>query len=329
MTVRRILLVAILIPLMLTFLGATYQTRSEKADEKLIPGEMVKVGGHEFHLLCQGSGGPLILLENGLWGSYPDWLYTLEGIESKTKICAYDRLGLGWSSKNNQPTRAYDVAKNLHRLIEVAELSEPTILVGFSAGGLYVREYYLQHPENIVGMMLIDSSHEQQAFRIEREPQDLSLEKFCDLIDWSGIGRMLGLFDPYVEKSFSLKWREEQLRAYNRTGFCSGLIMQSEGFAADLMEDTIPASMGALPLVVISAGRSIRDQELHGNVPESFLDEYERAWPILQKELSRLSTDSAHIIAKNSGHAVQLESPKIVIDALSKMIDDYLNRSAK
>jgi len=321
----RLLLISSL-PL-LVLLGALYQYSSEEADKSFIPGQLVTVEKNQFHLLCRGSGSPLILLENGLWGSYPDWLYTIEGLDDTTKICAYDRLGLGWSSSNHQPTRASDVAKNLKGLLEAAGKNEPTILVGFSAGGLYVREYLHQYPENIVGMLLIDSSHEQQAFRRLDPPKDLSLEIFCDAVAWTGIARLLGLFDNYVEKSFSRVLHEDQLRSYNRTQFCSGLVMQSEGFVMDLMENRAPTDMGSLPLVVISAGKSIREQIVNDDVADDFLEDYDKVHPQLQKELALLSTNSTHLVAKNSGHAVQLESPDVVINALRNMVLEHRSKN--
>ena len=305
-------------------LGAIYQWRAESADKALIPGELVSVGEHEFHLLCEGNGSPLILLENGLWGSYPDWFYVIEGIRSTTKVCAYDRLGMGWSSKNDKPTRASDVADYLHELRQAADIHEPMILVGFSAGGLYVREYQKRYPEDVVGMLLIDSAHEQQAFRIEHISKDLSLERLCSAIAWTGIARLLGLFDDFPEKSFSAQQHEEQLRAYHRSGFCSGLVQQYQGFEEDLFADTLPQDMGDLPLTVVSAGKTLREQVLNDAVSDDFLSEHEREWPELQKGLAGLSSQSTHIIAQGSGHAVQLEKPQVVIEALKKLVADTL-----
>ena len=302
--------------------GALYQWFSEQVDRESIPGELISVGDYKFHLLCKGQGSPLVLLENGLWGSYPDWVYIMDGVSKMTKVCSYDRLGIGWSSKNDKPTRASDVVKNLHGLLQVAGLDEPIVLVGFSAGGLYVREYYNQFPEKVVGMMLLDSAHEQQAFRIEHVSKDLSLEKFCRAIAWTGVGRAFNLFGDYVDKSFSADLHEEQLRAYNRTGFCSGLILQSQGFVQDLFVGKTPNRLGELPLVVIRAGKPIREQALNDSVPDSFLNEHEKVWPQLQEELSELSTIAKYLVAKNSGHAIQLEQPKIVIEELARMLGE-------
>ena len=307
----------------LVFLSSLFQWNSEKSDRMKIPGKLISVGEHQFHLLCKGQGSPVVVLENGLWGSYPDWMYTLDSVSEKSKVCAYDRLGMGWSSRNNKPTRAADVAINLKLLFEEAKLDEPLILVGFSAGGLYVREYYKHFPENIIGMMLIDSSHEQQAVRMTHIPKNLLLEKFCNTIAWTGAGRVFGLFDEYVEKSFSIELHEEQLRAYNRTNFCEGLIFQSQGMQEDLFSSAVPNQMGDLPLVVIAAGKPLREQIPNGAVPDEFLVEHEKIWPKLQEELSGLSNNSTFIVAKNSGHAIQLEQPKIVNDNLKKMIYEY------
>ena len=307
----------------LLLFGALYQWICERADREKIPGALISVHDMQFHLLCRGEGQPLVLLENGLWGSYPDWLYVLNTVSEYSKVCAYDRLGMGWSSANNKPTHAVDVANNLNQLLKTAGLDKPVILVGFSAGGLYVRKYLDHFPEKVVGMVLLDSAHEQQSFRIQHIDKNLSLEKFCSMVAWTGVARAFNLFGDYVDDSFSLERHDEQMRAYNRSGLCSGLILQSQGFVEDLMANQTPKDMGELPLVVIQAGIPLREQILTDDVPSSFLDEHERIWPQLQRELSGLSRNSKYLIAEESGHAIQLEQPEIAIKAIINMLEEY------
>lgn len=319
----KILKTTVVVFLVAIFVGAAYQWLTERADRALIPGDLIDVDGHQLHLLCQGEGSPLVLLENGLWGSYPDWQYVLDAVGKHTRVCAYDRLGLGWSSENNTPTRSAEVARQLHRLLAVAELDEAMILVGFSAGGLYVREYFQRYPEKVVAMVLLDSSHEQQAQRIAAMDQDLSLERFCAAVSWTGMGRVFNLMAPFVEPSFGPQLYAEQMRVYNRSGFCKGLLLQSEGFDADLLAGRKPESLGALPLVVIRAGKSIRDQVIDEDAPEEFLAAYELSWPQLQQELAALSSQSRLLVAEDSGHAIQLQQPGIVIATINKLVDTY------
>lgn len=312
-------LLALLI-LLLVLGGAAYQWLSERADRATIPGELIAIDDHEFHLLCQGEGSPLVLLENGLWGSYPDWQYVLDGVSPVTRVCAYDRLGIGWSSANDKPTRAADVSDYLHRILQAAKLDEPMILVGFSAGGLYVRNYYHRYPQQVVGMVLLDSSHEQQHQRIPESASDLSLQRFCAAVAWTGVGRAFDLLAPFADPSFDGELLAEQVRVFNRTGFCPGMLLQSEGFNLDHAAGRPPGDLGDLPLTVIRAGKSIREQEYDPGMSETFLDGYEREWPLLQAELSRLSTNGRLLVAERSGHAIQLQQPAIAIEAILQMV---------
>ena len=90
-------------------LGSVYQSYSESNDRKLAPGDIVNVNGYKFHILCKGQGSPVVILENGLGNSYPIWTQVLDEASNFTKVCSYDRLGLGWSSDSDKDVTSVDV----------------------------------------------------------------------------------------------------------------------------------------------------------------------------------------------------------------------------
>lgn len=110
-----------------------------------------------------------MLLEAGRTTGSTSWALVQDEIASFTRVCAYDRPGIDWSEPIDGTAGPVDVAQRLHRLIEVAEVDGPWILVGMSAGGVYVREYFDAYPEGVVGMVLVDSSHEEQGLRLPSE----------------------------------------------------------------------------------------------------------------------------------------------------------------
>jgi pimeloyl-ACP methyl ester carboxylesterase len=307
----------------LVVLGSGYQWFSEANDSKFIPGELVSFDENVFHLFCMGQGSPVVFVENGLTAAYVDWHSVFEGVSKETRICTYDRLGLGWSSANDKPTTSEQVVVHLNRLIQIAGIDEPLLLVGFSAGGIYAREYYRRYPEKIAGMILVDSAHEQQADRMEFVRRDLSLIKLCNAVSWTGATRLLGVIDGFIDPTLSeSRWQEES-RLYNRTGFCKGMVYQVEGMESELLSNKTPQVMGETPLTVISAGKTLREQIPEAELPESFFFEHSDVWPKLQKELASLSRNSRYVVAEGSGHAVHIEKPKIVIDEILRMLQKF------
>jgi pimeloyl-ACP methyl ester carboxylesterase len=103
------------------------------------PGRLVDIGGHKLHLYCTGAGAPTVVLEAGASAFAIDWQLVQPEVARNNRVCAYDRLGHGWSDANTG-TDAH-VIGNLHSLLQQAGERPPFVLVGASRGGLFVRMY--------------------------------------------------------------------------------------------------------------------------------------------------------------------------------------------
>lgn len=299
--------------------GAVYQFSVENTDRKYIPGELVNLNGKQIHFYCVGEGKPTVILENGTWGSYPDWMDIMDGAKDTTRICSYDRLGIGWSSLNGGPTSAKKITDTLKSVLTKKGITHKIILVGFSAGGLYVRKYAETYPNDVAGVVLVDSAHEQQVVRNAYRPNKTQVVNLCSALSWTGLVRILGLMDSDVPSTFDSERGLAQKRVYYRSQFCSGLLEQSAGFPREFTGKP-PKSLGSLPLTVISSGKTLREQGFGALFSSEFLDSHEKTWPILQKELASLSTDSEFVVAGNSGHAIAIEQPEVVIEAILTMV---------
>ena len=121
------------------------------------PGARYDVGGHRLHLLCTGTGSPTVVLESGLAGSSPLWARITAGVAPTTRVCAYDRAGTGWSDDPPYPQDGAAVVEDLHRLLTVAGETGPYVLAGHSTGGVYALTYAARHPEQVAGLVLLDS----------------------------------------------------------------------------------------------------------------------------------------------------------------------------
>ncbi|HPV82106.1 MAG TPA: alpha/beta hydrolase, partial [Nitrospira sp.] len=148
----------------LATIGAAYQIIGMVLDRCHYPppGQMVDIGGHRLHLYCLGTGTPTVILEAAAPGWSLSWSNVQPQLARTTRVCAYDRAGLGWSERGPLPRSGQRMAQELHRLLERAGIRGPYVLVGHSLGGLLTRLYQHDYPQDVVGMVLVDAGHESE-----------------------------------------------------------------------------------------------------------------------------------------------------------------------
>jgi pimeloyl-ACP methyl ester carboxylesterase len=123
-------------------------------------GAMVDVGGHELRIKCRGQGAPTVVLESGLGDTLDTWDEVVPEIAKVTRVCAYDRGGLGRSDPGPLPRTSEQVVKELEILLGRSALLRPYVLVGHSFGGLNVRLFAARHQGEVAGLVLVDSTPE-------------------------------------------------------------------------------------------------------------------------------------------------------------------------
>lgn len=310
-------------------IGSAWQAWSMARDaERLpMPGVLVDAGGHKLHLYCSGQGTPLVLLENGLGADYTAWQRVQPAVAKFTRVCSYDRAGMGWSEPANNPTRAQYVVADLHRLLTNAGIHGPMILVGWSAGGLFARRYVHDYPSGIVGLVLVESSHEQQGWRLPKLPNQDQAEAdqnrtltLCRYTQWTGLERALGIFEKIaVAQHFDGALRDAFVAMANQSDFCAGIQQENTGFPADVQSKAQPASLGALPLVVLTRGKPMLPSDLPFRARVDDLRKTDAAWFRMQAELATLSSHSTQRRVAGSGHAIPLDRPDVLVAALREM----------
>lgn len=131
----------------------------------IFTGDLIEVDGHYMRIEQKGEGGPTVVFEPGLsqtrdtWGAIPDEVAKVTG------VAVYDRAGVGESDPGSIPRTTRQIINDLHNLLIRANVAKPYILVGHSFGGLNVRFFACQYPDEVAGMVLIDPSHEEQFMR--------------------------------------------------------------------------------------------------------------------------------------------------------------------
>lgn len=155
--------------LLLALIGLGYQIVGMVQDRKQSPppGQLIDVGGYKLHLYCTGEGSPTVILDamGPGWSVY--WSQVQPEIAKVTRVCSYDRAGFGWSDAGRLPRIGRRMAGELHQLLTNGGIAGPYVLVGHSLGGFVARLYRRAHPNDVVGIVLVDAGHERQFDQME------------------------------------------------------------------------------------------------------------------------------------------------------------------
>lgn len=126
-------------------------------------GRLVRVGDHQLYVHCSGMPSKVtVVLLNGLGAGLEVWKTVQTDAESFARVCSYDRAGEGHSDKISHLQTPDEVVDDLSRLLEAEKASRPYVLVGWSLGGIYARDFAQRFPDLTAGIVLVDSAHEEQ-----------------------------------------------------------------------------------------------------------------------------------------------------------------------
>lgn len=156
--IRRVLLVAAVILVFLALAGATYQGVATALERRQFghPGRLVDVGGHQLHVYCLGNGRPTVVLEAPATGMSAAWGWVQPEVARTTRVCSYDRAGLGWSEAGDRPYQPSAVAGELRELLRGAGESGPYVVVGHGLGAAFAVLFAAQFGSDVAGLVLID-----------------------------------------------------------------------------------------------------------------------------------------------------------------------------
>jgi len=249
--------------------------------------ERFDVGGYRLYLHCLGTGSPTVLVEAGLGSTSDVWYQVQPAIARLTRVCSYDRAGLGGSDAGPTPRTSATIVTELHTLLARAHVPGPYLLVGHSMAGYHLRLFAARYRASVAGMVLIDASHPDQ---IARQLAVLGPHRAAENPEVTALRAELADTGPDPYERFDMAASAAQVRA---TG-----------------------SLGSLPLVVLTHGKPVEPPTL----PAALTARLEQTWRSLQDDLAALSTDHIHAIATGSGHFIQLNQPSLVIGAIDAVV---------
>ena len=273
----------------LASVGGGYETVREHLDASAYPmsGQMIDVGGHRLHLQCTGSGSPTVVLQpgGGDMSSAMGWIGS--AVAAHTRVCVYDSAGRGWSEASDVTQDGAQMMTDLHTLLHSGGVPGPYVLAGHSFGGLYVRIFATQYPNEVAGVVLIDSTgaHLPASTSAQSWGPDDILARGSVLASTSarlGVGRLFGLagYGSLPPQSAD----EVRAKIATSTSLRSTIDEFLQATASE-HEAAALTDFGDKPLVVLTAGS--------GN---------DAAWMKAQDQTATLSTNSVHRVAQGATH---------------------------
>jgi len=232
--------------------------------------QLVDIGGRLLAIVYAGAGSPVVVLESGLGAPSDGWVPVQTALAHDARVCRYNRAGRGQSDPCPTPRTATDMVTDLRHLLHAAGIAPPYVLVGHSVGGMNARMYAHLHPAEVVGLILVDPTHQDQFERI---------------------GPLLPpIFDGASEQFRTARrvwaeggWRDASCNA-------EGVDLVAIGQEMNTIH-----SLGDLPLRVLVSGHFLSlvpQRDVARRLHEKFLE--------LQQDLARLSSRSRLMVVEES-----------------------------
>lgn len=290
-------------------------------------GKLVDVGGHRLHIYPTGEGSPTIIFESGGASWSLDWNLVQTEVAKFTSACSYDRAGFGWSDSGPKPRTSEQIVTELHTLLTKTEIKKPYILVGHSFGGHTVRLFAKRYPDEVAGIILLDARHEAINSRMPPAWRKIELAgkgmyQFMLLASRLGALNLLGkLMGEKAAPPIVTKLPPEIRPQYIEIGFqpkyFQGNLDELAACAESDKQLSAIGSLGNIPLTVIRHGIP----DLFASMPAEQAKRAEKVWQELQTDLAKLSSNSQMLVAKKSGHGIQIDQPGLVVDAIRQMVE--------
>lgn len=277
------------------------------------PHALVDIGGRGLYLTCSGEGSPTIVLESGGPGDSSDYAALLPQLARISRVCAYDRAGLGWSDASPEPTTAGALSDNLAALLEHPDTPPPYVLVASSAGGLPAHLYAQRHADRVVGLVFLDVLTAGMFGRAPSTERKMIIEA-CAARAFAHLG-VLRLVDPFhLRKRAGPRRARDLAFAYRRSTWdsvCSLLMSGSESAAAI---HAAPPLDRLIPMVVLEHEKLGEDAAI------------DPMWKAEQAKLAQESTRGEIVIAQGSGHHIRNDRPDLVVAAVKKLVEAARSR---
>lgn len=289
------------------------------------PGQIYVVNGYRMHLWCTGQGSPTIVLESGWGNDSLVWGKVQPELSKTTRVCSYDRAGTGWSEPQPGARDTDHIVEQLRGLLQQAGITGPIVLMGHSFAGIHMRGYVTRYPENVKGIVFVDGSTPKQEDRLPAEANAKMAQMFWPQVVMGGAALNLGVLRVAGQCSQSASapdsWGVGDLQGEDQ---CSApvpvLVKEFRAITKDGDETIHTGPYGDLPILIFSQDPG-ESKDMSAMLGPKLVAEMSLAWNQMQEDLKELSTRSRRIIAKGSGHYIQLYRSDLLLKEVPPFIE--------
>lgn len=299
--------------------GACYRLFSSKP---IPPGKLIDVNGTKLHIRAEGQKNdlPTLVLEAGASGGTDVFYWIVEGLKKNMRVVRYDREGKWYSEASKDSLSSEDYAHQLHKLLEKNDEKPPYILVGHSLGGPYNQIFRDLYPNEVKGLVFLDSSHPEQRERLAQtdfSKQEILLKSFSILADMGIPGLYYKIINPKFKNNEIPK--DLQTRRRDRLLY-SGKVPRRTLKEVNIIENILlragqASSLDSLPVLVFTAAEKYRESQKEKYRNEGIDPEKQvQLWFEMQKELKELSTNGKqfYIDGSHSSIITKKENAEII-----------------
>ncbi len=304
---------------LLAVAGASWQALASRAGAaaRLHPGRLYQAGTLRLNLYCTGQGRLTVVLEAGLADSLESWQRLQPVMANFARVCSYDRAGYGTSDPGPMPRTSERIATELHAALQSAGEKPPFLLVGHSFGGFCVRVFNGKYPEHVAGIVLVDSTEEDQYRLLPQGWRDVGAamsRRAGRQVFWAPLYVDLGI----ARLEFLLRGQHVPSLLL-QTKYLKARTSELENIEVSAEQARAAGHISDKPLIVLTAGRAI-DASLKSALSDADQRAYAATWvDDLQLRLARLSARGKRVLVSDSGHDMPADRPDAIVSAVREL----------
>jgi pimeloyl-ACP methyl ester carboxylesterase len=302
--------------------------------------------GRAIHLVCMGEGSPSVILLAGVVDWSIAWNKVQPAVAAKTRVCAWDRAGLGLSDPPPKPQTVDESAADLQAALRAANIGEPYVLVGHSVGAYETLMLADRHRPQVAGIVLSDPQYPDEVRLMARAapllneyatPQSNPVAEFLERCSAGLRAGSIRKGGPDPEGCLRPQWPpnyppelkaalNKRLAEASSEIVAAGMDSMAAALSPEMLDRNARMAVnpdrdyGSMPLIVLTAGKA----NIPPDLPEALKAELplsEAEWRRAHRELADLSTRGVNRIIADSRHDIPHQNPQAVIDAIAEVVD--------
>ena len=254
--------------------------------------DLLRVDGFDVQTASLGEGPFTVVFESGLTDDLSVWRQVAPAVTKKAKLVLYTRAGLGKSAPRPEVSTLEERTRQLAALLAATHAKPPYILVGHSYGGFLIRSFAARYPDQVAGMVFVDPANEQLEIQLKR----IDAEKLA----------------------------QEQAQMARRVPPSFKAEMDSLQKIFDEGNLRLNGPLPQVPTVVLTSTQQRTNPDLLLWTPAGM-----SVWRDLHAQFIRQFNQGSHMLTPYSGHYIQRDEPRLVIQAIEAVITDAVDNARR